>query len=419
LKELQLLLNAISSCYNGKNYRNGGASVNRIILHADLDAFFAAVEQRDHPELRGKPVIIGADPRGRGVVSTASYEARRYGVHSAQPIGEAYRRCPGGIFLRPRMERYLDASRQVEAIFNRYTPLVEMLSVDEAFLDLTGCAPGWEEAEQLAGNLKKAVQREVGLSISVGVASNKFLAKLASDLEKPDGLVIVRPDGVDALLEPLSVRRIWGVGEKAQARLAVLGIRTMGELKQLPVEQLMKLFGSFGYELYSLARGRDDRPVNPEHERKSLGRERTFAADVSDPEILKAVLLSMSEEIGYRLRLKSLKGNIITLKLRYGDFRTFTRQRPLDAATNWDTSIYQGALELFNKHHNGREVRLLGISLSGLEPAEQGQLSLFGEGQTSHNLARSLDEIKFRFGPGAVTRAGALMASRKSRQEKP
>jgi len=315
-------------------HEHGREMSERKIVHVDMDAFYAAIEQLDNPKLRGLPVIVGGDPASRGVVSTASYEARRFGVHSAMPAAQARRLCPQGIFLRPRFPRYHEVSRQIRRIFYSYTPLVEPLSLDEAFLDLTDTEWLFGPAEEVAREIKRRVREETGLTCSVGVAPNKFLAKLASDLEKPDGFVIVRAGEELPFLENLPVSCLFGVGEKTARRLQDLGLSTIGQLREVPLEKLVHEFGSFGRTLYNLARGIDPSPVVPEREVRSLGQERTFAEDISDGEVLKRALFELSEEVGRRLRAAGLKGRTVQVKVRFADFTTTTRSATLPRPTD-------------------------------------------------------------------------------------
>src|SRR5439155_7141135 len=286
------------------------------ILHVDMDAFYASVEQRDRPELRGLPVIVGGSAEGRGVVCAASYEARKFGVHSAMPAVTARRLCPQGIFLPPRMEHYAQISRQIREIFQSFTPLIEPLSLDEAFLDVRGCEGLFGSAPEIARKIKERVRAETELTASVGVAANKFLAKLASDLKKPDGLVVIEPTQVEAILAPLPVGRIWGVGAKGEKRLHALGIRTIGQLAALPEQVLVDHFGDNGRHLWRLARGIDDRQVVPDEEAKSISTETTFARDIGDRDVLRSWLLDLVEHLGRRLRRVGVHARTIELKVR-------------------------------------------------------------------------------------------------------
>ena len=280
---------------------------NRQIIHVDMDAFYASVEQRDNPELRGKPVVVGGKPKSRGVVATCSYEARKYGIRSAMPLSEAYRRCPHAVFLPVDFAKYRRVSQQLHKIFQDYTPLVEPLSLDEAFLDVTASLRLFGSAENIARELKKRIKDELNLTASIGLAPNKFLAKIASDIQKPDGFVVIDEDQIEAFLDPLPVERIWGVGPKTAEQLHELNVRTVRDLKKIDKPTLNRLFGQLGNQLYYLARGIDDRPVEPEREAKSIGREITFQQDLTDPEVLKTYLLDLSLDVGRRLRKAGLK----------------------------------------------------------------------------------------------------------------
>ncbi|NLW17893.1 MAG: DNA polymerase IV [Firmicutes bacterium] len=381
----------------------------RPILHIDLDAFFASIEERDRPELRGKPVIIGGRPDQRGVVSTCSYAARKYGVRSAMPLTEAYRRCPHGIFLPGNMAKYKAASRQVFAIFHRFTPLVEPISIDEAFLDLTGCTNLFGDPLTIARKIKELIKQEVGITASAGLAHNKFLAKIASDLQKPDGLVWIKPEEIEQVLHPLPISRLWGVGPKTAEKLRTLGIDTIGDLAAFDIRLLARVVGTGqAHHLKQLAAGQDDRPVMSETEIKSMGHEHTFPTDVCDLNQVIAILLHLAEKVGRRLRRAGLYGRTVALKLRYHDFTTLTRHVSLPEPTNLDQVIYQTGKELLLKNYNGQPVRLIGISLQNLSPTATQQLS-FLEGQAEkekrQKLAQAMDKIKNRFGEESITYA--------------
>lgn len=378
----------------------------RKIIHVDMDAFYAAVEQRDNPELKGKPVVVGGKPNSRGVVSTASYEARTYGIRSAMSLAEASRRCPQAIFLPVNGAKYVSVSRQIQEIFCRYTPVVEPLSLDEAFLDVTGSMSLFGSALSIAGDIKDRIKAELNLTASVGVASNKFLAKVASDLRKPDGLVVVDPGRTQEFLDPLPVERVWGVGRKTAERLRGLNVKTIRDIRSLDEGYLLKLFGSMGSQLYLLARGIDDRPVETGREAKSIGREITFDIDVIDREVLIGRLLKLSISVGRRLRKEALKTRTVTLKLRYDDFRTITRSKTLDHLTTLDEEIYATACVLLEEVSPKTPIRLIGVSLHNLTDEEEPQLSLFGEGkEEKEKLAEVIDAVKDKFGEKSITRA--------------
>ncbi len=388
----------------------------RTILHVDLDAFYASVEQLDRPELRGGPVVVGADPRegrGRGVVAAASYEARRYGIGSAMPISEAWRRCPHAAYLRPRPERYAEMSRRVFGIFQRYTDRVEPLSIDEAFLDLTGCERLFGPGEVVARRIQQAVRGETGLGASVGVAPNKFLAKIASDLEKPGGLVVVRPGEEQRFLAPLPVERLWGVGPRTAEALRAVGVRTIGDLARWRREDLEARFGEAGAHLWELARGRDDRPVEPRQEPKSLGAEVTFDEDVADSEVVRATLLDLCERVAARLRRRGFLARGVVLKLRDETFTTRTRSAPLPEPTDLSEDLFAAATGLLCRvpFRPGVRVRLVGVQAIRLVPHLAGvQVGLFGleERERRRRAARAGDAVRERYGSGALVRAACL-----------
>jgi len=382
----------------------------RAILHVDMDAFYAAVEVLDQPALAGRPVIVGGTPEGRGVVAAASYEARRYGVHSAMPAAQAIRRCPHGVFLRPRMERYLEVSEQVFAIFRDYTPLVEPLSIDEAFLDVTGSTRLFGPGEAIGRALKARIRREVGLTASVGVASNKFLAKLASELEKPDGFVVIRPDEITARLDGLPVGKLWGVGQVTERELNRQGIRTIGDLRRAPRELLRARLGDHADHLVALAARRDERPVVPVHEAKSIGNALTFAEDIADPDALQDILDHLAEKVAWRLRRHGLRGRTVTLKARDPDFTTHTRSQTLPQPTQSTVEIRAVARELLNLRldRRGRPLRLLGVTVSQFdEPSAQGALFADPAAARDEALDRVVDRVNDRFGK-VLRRGGPL-----------
>ncbi len=381
----------------------------RKIIHVDMDAFYAAVEQRDRPELKGQPVVVGGNPQSRGVVSTASYEARRFGIHSAMPLAEAYRRCPSAVFLPVNGAKYRAVSKEIHKIFFDYTPLVEPLSLDEAFLDVSGSTLLFGSAPSIAREIKDRIAGELDLTASVGVAGNKFLAKLASDLQKPNGIVIVDQGRVQEFLDPLLVERVWGVGKKTAERLHGLNIKSVRDLRGLEEGYLRGLFGSLGTQLYQLTRGIDERPVESGREAKSIGREITFDADVRERQVLETILLKLAISVGRRLRKEALKARTISLKIRFHDFRTVTRARTLAALTDLDEDIYQAACELLAEISLRDPVRLAGISLHNLSDEDDTQLSWFGDSKKEkEKLARAIDAVKDKFGERSITRARLL-----------
>jgi DNA polymerase-4 len=378
-----------------------------------MDAFYASVEERDRPELVGKPVIVGGTPEGRGVVAAANYVARKFGVHSAMPAVTAHRLCPRGIFLRPRMDYYAEVSDQIRGIFEKYTPLVEPLSLDEAFLDVTGSERLFGPAETIGRMIKQEIRERLRLVASVGVAPNKFLAKIASDLKKPDGFVIVEPDRVQEFLDPLPVGRLWGVGKVTGQVFENLGIHRIGQLRQMPVELLRHHFGAGGDHLWELSQGIDDRPVVPEQEAKSISHETTFAKDLVDPEQMRAWLLELSEQVGCRMRRHGLKGRTVQLKVRYEDFHTITRAQTLPQPTNVTQEIWWTADQMFAERLPARrlQIRLLGVGMSGFDHPGTVQLSLFPEAEHDRQarLDEVADQIKEKFGQASLQRALGML----------
>jgi len=385
------------------------ASGPRTILHVDMDAFYAAVEERDRPELRGKPVIIGADPKGgagRGVVSTANYAARKFGVGSAMPISTAYRLCPQGIYIPPDMAKYSAISHEIRAVFEAFTDLVEPISVDEAFLDVTASVRLFGDGESIAHRIKAQIREQTELTASVGVATRKLIAKIASDLKKPDGLVVVPPGTERAFLAPLPVRRLWGIGPKMEERLAKLGIHTVGQLADAKVTRLL---GTHGLDLQRLARGEDDRPVvSDSGPAKSVSVEHTFDVDEGSPRVLRKALLRLADELSRRLRSESLAGRTVTLKYRDETFRTTTHARSGKTPTNVASELFETATALFDEVHGSLKVRLLGIGVSGF--AEPVQKSLFEEEapRRGARIDELRDKVRRKFGKEALVRASDL-----------
>ncbi len=384
----------------------------RQILHVDMDAFYASVEQLDRPELEGLPVIVGAAPKGgtgRGVVAACSYEARKYGIHSALPISQAWRLCPGGVYLRPRMDRYQEVSRTIMEIFRRYTDMVEPISIDEAFLDVTGSTTLMGPAGQIARDIKTAIKKETGLTASIGVAPNKFLAKIASDLDKPDGFVVVDRNKVESFLAELPISRLWGVGPKTAARLKPFGVHTIGGLAAIPRPRLVDKLGAVGDHLWLLARGRDERPVVSDWEPKSISNETTFEEDTSDTELLLGTLQRLSDKVAARLRRQEFKARTITLKLRYQSFQTYTRQISVGEPLDTGNEIFALIRNLFEKFPLEESIRLIGVGTSNLvSDGKQGQLSLFDSGESRERLAEALDEIHDRYGDSSLRRGSDL-----------
>ncbi len=392
----------------------------RAILHLDLDAFFVAVEQLDNPALAGKAVIVGGRPQARGVVSSASYEARAYGVRSAMPTAQALRLCPEAVLLPGHHDRYHEMSRRVMTLLREYTPLLEQVSVDEAFLDVTGTEAHYGPPAALAMALQARLQTELGLSASLGVAANKLVAKIASDYHKPHGITVVPPGDEAAFLAPLPVRRLWGVGEVTARTLARLGLETIGDLAGVAPERLRQMFGVHGEHLARAARGQDDSPVVTEHAVKSLSREETFAHDTRDVALLGRELLRMSDEVAERLRRHGLLARTVTLKLRYADFVTLSRQVTLPMPTDSGPEIRIAARALLDAAWDRRQaIRLLGVGTAGLTQTA-GQMPLFDSAEGASEPARreqreqrarldaTLDRIRERFGEDAIRRASLL-----------
>ena len=381
---------------------------SRQIIHVDMDAFYASVEQLDNPELVGKAVIVGGDPKQRGVVSAASYEAREFGVHSAMPMSKAIRLCPKAIVLPVRMKRYAELSQQIHAIFEKFTPQIEPISLDEAFLDVTGSLQLFGSAEKIGIDIKHQIKEQLGLVASVGIANNKFLAKLGSDLDKPDGFVVITEESKQKILDPLPVSKIWGVGKVTEKVLKSKAINTIEQLRNTPAEILRSIFGDQTPHMLRLAQGIDNREVVSSREAKSISSEQTFATDITDKNILLNVLLNQVEDVAQRLRRNNLEAKTITLKLRYDDFRTVTRSSTFNYPTNITKTIWQEVEAIFLKWHkkSAGALRLLGFGASGLKKADTGQQQLFGEPEQEKQkrLDKAFDEIRGKFGRDALRR---------------
>ncbi len=387
---------------------------SRTIIHLDMDAFYPAVEVLDNPELKGKPVIVGGS-RERGVVSSASYEARKFGIHSAQPMATAMRLCPDGIFLPVRMSRYKEVSKQVLEIFYQFTPLVEPLSIDEAFLDVSGSGRLLGQAEDVAKKIKQRILEEIGLTVSAGVAPSKFVAKIASDIDKPDGLIVVPPNGVRDFLDPLPINKMWGVGKVTQEALTHLNIYTFKDLSQVPVMVLEQKFGKHGLKMHQLSLGMDDRGVIPEHDVKSIGHEETFLEDIMKLDVTRKELLALANKVARRMRRGGVTGKTVTLKVKYSDFVQTTRSTSLSKSTDDSLEIYSTICSLLERTEVGkRPVRLLGITLSQLSfPDSRGQLSLFqdcNEAKKRKRLNTALDSLYEKHGDKSV-RPGTLFTN--------
>jgi DNA polymerase IV len=386
----------------------------RAIAHVDMDAFYASVEQRDHPELRGRPVIVGADPKGRGVVSAASYEARVFGVRSAMPIGKAARLCPHGVFVPVDMEKYARVSDEIMALLGDFSPLVEPVSVDEAFVDLSGTESLFGPPAEAVRQIKQRIRAATGLTASAGLASNKFIAKIASDLRKPDGLVVVETGREAEFLAPLPIERLWGVGKATAKALAGLGIATIGQLQRLPRATLVSRLGDHGADLHELAFGRDDRAVIPWAAPKSMGAETTFERDTADRQRLETTLRGQAERVAHELRAGGVAAARVTLKLRFADFRTITRSHTADP-TQDGLELYRRVMVLFGRERLVQRVRLIGVSASTLGPPASGQLGLLDPNAVRRErLARAVDGLTGRFGAGVV-RPATLVRPRRPR----
>lgn len=395
----------------------------KYILHIDMDAFFAAIEQRDNPDFLGKPVIIGADPKGgkgRGVVSTCSYEARKFGVHSGQPISIAYKMCPKGIFLSVDSQKYSQVSNEIYEIFCEFTPKVEMTSVDEAFLDITGSCHLFGGPLETCKRLKLRIKEKINLIASVGLASTKMVAKIASDIDKPDGLVEVSQDKTFDFLWPLDIGKISGLGKKSKVVFNNLGIKTIGDLAKKSLEEVEQILGKNGGYFWALANGIDDRDVETEQEAKSISNEHTFDQDVGDARIIDVALISLCEKVSGRLRREGFKGKTITLKIRLEGFLTFSRAKTLNKPTNFMDTIYKTIKELLNNFDcKGKKVRLIGVKVSNFVFGEV-QTTLFerDDEEKQERMHMAIDMIKDKFGGEAIFRAGSNLAF-KQRDEKP
>ncbi|MHB8459465.1 MAG: DNA polymerase IV [Candidatus Limnocylindrales bacterium] len=380
----------------------------RTILHVDLDAFFAAVEQRDRPGLRGRPVIVGGGgPTDRGVVSAASYEARAFGVHSAMPLRTAGALCPQGVFLPVDGVKYQAVSREVMAILRRFTPLVEPISIDEAFLDVTASRSLFGDGPTIGGLIRAAIRDEIHLTASVGVATTKLVAKVASDLRKPDALVVVPPGEEAVFLAPLPIARLWGVGARTAEALRELGVSTIGDLAALDPALVERRFGRTGIALAERARGVDPDQVGQGDAAKSIGHEHTFDVDTSDREVIERTLLAMAEGVSGRLRSAGVRAGTVTVKIRDSSFRTVTRQRTLVEPTDLTEPIWRAALELARPEVRGIRVRLIGVTASNL--GEREQLAMFeGADERQRSVVEASDAIRRRYGERTITRARLL-----------
>ena len=394
-----------------------------MILHIDMDAFYASVEERENRSLVGTPVVVGGSPDGRGVVCAANYEARKFGVHSAMSAARAVRMCPQATFIRPRMDLYAAVSRQIRTIFHRYTPLVQPLSLDEAFLDVRGSVALFGSPETIGRRIKDEIADETRLVASVGVAPNKFLAKIASDHDKPDGFCVVDPARIQAFLDPLPIARVWGVGRAAQRKFDLIGTRTVADLRRLPEDVLISRFGSWGRKLHRLARGIDDRPVTPDRTAKSISHETTFRENIRSVDELLAWSALLAENVARRLRRAELRGRTVNVKLRHSDFRTISRAVTLPEPSDVTRRLADAAAELIRVACGRQRVsmRLLGVGVSNLTDADQRQGVLFDDlaGATSDEQERARDRvadaIAEKFGKYAVRPGSTLDLPKKDR----
>jgi len=387
--------------------------MKRVILHIDMDAFFAAIEELDFPEYRGKPVVVGADPKegkGRGVVSTCNYEARKYGIHSAMPISQAYRRCPTAIYVFPRMKRYVEFSKRIHAIFHEFTPKVEPISIDEAFLDVSGSIRLLGDPIEIAKKIKQRIKNQTGLTASVGVAPSKFVAKIASDLQKPDGLVVVEQGKVSDFLNPLPISKMWGVGKKTEVKLKAQGIDTIGKLAQIPRDTIVKRMGKVGLHFWSLANGIDDRNVEIGHQVKSVSLENTYHEDVENEKTIEESIRALSDNVSRILRKKRFKGKTITLKIRLEDFSTFTRAHSYKSFIDSSEIIASVCLQLYHSFdRQAKKVRLLGVAVSNLNTECGDQLGFFDESnKEEQKIDEVIDMVQNKFGVDKIKKASLL-----------
>ncbi len=385
---------------------------HRVIAHIDMDAFYASVERLDDPSLEGKPVIVGGSSK-RGVVSAASYEAREFGVHSAMPIFQAKRLCPHGIFLPGRMHRYVEVSRIVMGCLGEFSPLVEQVSVDEAYIDLTGTGKLFGPPEEAVRAIKRRILEATSLTSSVGLSTSKLLAKIASDMDKPDGLTVIPPDGVLSFLRELPIGKVPGIGKKSEEELVKIGVSRIGDLRRFEAGYLVERFGKFGERLLRIASGDVYSPVVPYTAPKSISGEVTLEEDTDDPAVIKRILLAQSDRVARRLRKQGFRGKTVTLKLKTHDFKSITRSSTLEHPVQLADAIYRESVKLLDAERSLRPVRLVGVGVGRLEPAdESGQLPLFDNraprDDKMERAERAMDEILGRFGRGAVKRGSQL-----------
>jgi len=382
-----------------------------MIIHLDMDAFFASVELREHPELAGLPVVVGGTASDRGVVAAASYEARQFGVFSAMPMAKALRLCPGLVCLPVNMDLYASVSQQIHEIFYRYTPEIEPLSLDEAFLDVTASEKLFGMAAEIAKQIKSDIKNECQLIVSAGVAPSKFVAKIASDINKPDGFVVVQADAVQDFLDPLPIKRLWGVGKKTEQKLHQAGINTIYDVRSKKAEWLVRHFGKQGEHIFRLANGLDKREVISDAKAKSISSETTFASDIQDKDVLLAMLSQLSEQVAVRLRNKGVKGKTVSIKIRFHDFRTITRSKTLAESTYHTRQLWMTVKELILDvlRTDTTAIRLLGVSVSGFSNNEPLQGDLFGQDIKQDKLDMLSDEINQRFGKTKIHRGRKII----------
>jgi DNA polymerase IV len=404
----RIIRKLLSSWYSGRYNYLIKMKIHRKIIHVDMDAFFASVEQLDNPDLKGKPIIVGGTVEQRGVVAAASYEVRKYGVHSAMPTAQALRLCPNLIIRPVRMSRYSEISNQIHTIFSDYTPDIEPISLDEAFLDVTGSIQLFGSVEKIGKEIKTRIKQELGLTASVGITPNKFLAKLASDLDKPDGLVIITEDNKQKILDPLPVSKIWGIGKVTNKALEKIGIETIEQLRHTTLNSLSMILGNQAETILKLANGIDSRDVETAHEAKSISAEETFSKDIQDKDTLLGVLLHQVENVSLRLRSEKFEARTITLKIRYADFRTLTRSSTFEEPTNTTNRLWQEAQAVFNKWYksSAEPLRLLGFGTSNLVQQGTGQKSLFSdpEEEKQKTIDEVCDKIRGKFGEDILKR---------------
>ena len=384
-----------------------------MILHVDMDAFYASIEEREHPELIGLPVIVGGTPQGRGVVAAANYAARAFGVHSAMPARQAAKLCPNAVFLPTRIDYYAKVAEQIRDIFQAFTPRVEPLSLDEAFLDVRESQKLFGNPESIGRQIQQTIYQQLKLVASVGIAPNKFLAKIASDLEKPAGFVIVHENAIQAFLDPLPVRRLWGVGPVTAAALEQLGIQSIGQVRLLPADTLDAHFGQHGTHLWNLAQGIDDRPVITDKVARSISHETTFPVDITDRDVLRAQALALTDQVAARLRIRGLSGKTVQLKIRFSDFQTITRAATLAAPTQLTQPLWHTVQQLLADKlpRPNTPIRLIGVGVSSLGNDPQYQQELFPDETAASQLQleQTTDLIRQKFGATSLTRATTLL----------